>query len=190
STELKVTIPEDGVHGHLSVSVLGATAESTAVFHYAPIVEGADKTSAKAGDEVTLTGKHFDTDPRLLEVKVGDKVMEIISATLTEVKFKIVAGTESGKITIARKGKGPVEGPDSGMARAKPATGIAREDRVQVTEGNLPSEEIRPNNNEHAAMLAMQIDEKNHVLYAYHTQNLVAINLNDKSVTHILDASH
>lgn len=190
STELNVTIPEDGVHGHLSVSVLGATAESTAVFHYAPIVEGADKTSAKAGDEVTLTGKHFDTDPRLLEVKVGDKVMEIISATLTEVKFKIVAGTESGKITIARKGKGPVEGPELEIATTTPTTGIPIEELFEVTEGNLTIEEILPNNNEHGAMLAMQIDEKNHILYAYNTQNLVAINLNDKSVTHILDASH
>src|SRR5690606_22986226 len=190
STELKVTIPEDGVHGHLSVSVLGATAESTAVFHYAPIVEGADKTSAKAGDEVTLTGKHFDTDPQLLEVKVGDKVMEIISATLTEVQFKVTPDTESSKITLARKGKGPVEGPELEITTTAPTTGIPIEELFEVVEGNLTFEEILPNNNEYGAMLAMQIDEKNHILYAYNTQNLVAINLNDKSVTRVLDASH
>src|SRR5690606_16847396 len=97
ATQLKVIIPQNGTHAPLSVSVLGETAESIATFHYEPEVVSADRTSAKVGDEIILTGKHFDTDPQLLEVKVGGKAMEIISATLTEVKFKVVEDTESGK---------------------------------------------------------------------------------------------
>src|SRR5690606_16257466 len=70
------------------------------------------------------------------------------------------------------------------------ATGTPVEELFEVVEGNLTFEEILPNNNEYGAMLAMQIDDANHILYAYNTRNLVAIDLNDKSVTRILDASH
>lgn len=190
ATELKVTIPENGTHNRISVAVLGNTAESTATFHYEPLVAGVDKESAKVGDEITLTGEHFDTDPQLLEVKVGDKMMEITSATLTEIKFKVAADTESGRITVARKGKDPVEGPELEITTTAPTTGIPIEELFEITEGNLTIEEILPNNNEYGAMLAMQIDEANHILYAYNTRNLVAIDLDDKSATSILDASH
>lgn len=190
TTELRVTIPGEGTHGKFSVAVLGATAESIGVFHYEPIATEIDKTSAKVGDVVILTGKHFDTDKELLEVKVGDKVMEIISATLTEIKFKIVFDTESDKITVARKGKDPVDGPELEIMTTVPATGIPIEELFEVVEGNLTFEEILPNNNEYGAMLAMQIDEDNHILYAYNVSNLVAIDLRNKSVTRILDGSH
>lgn len=190
ATELKVTIPGEGTHGKFSVAVLGANAESIGMFHYEPIITEIDKTSAKVGDVVILTGKHFDTDKDLLEVKVGDKVMEIISATLTEIKFKIVSDTESDKITVARKGKDPVDGPELEIMTTVPATGIPIEELFEVVEGNLTFEEILPNNNEYGAMLAMQIDEDNHILYAYNVSNLVAIDLNNKSVTRILDSSH
>ncbi len=190
ATELKVTMPDNGTHNRISVSVLGNTAESTTKFHYEPIVAGVDKESVKVGDEVTLTGKHFDTDPQLLEVKVGDNVMEIASATLTEIKFKVADGAVSGKITVARKGKDPVEGTQLEVTTTAPTTGIPIEELFEIVEGNLTIEEILPNNNEFGAMSAMQIDEGNHILYAYNTQNLVAIDLTNKSVTRMLDASH
>lgn len=190
ATELKVTVPEDGTHGHFSVSVLGATAESIAIFHYEPIVESTDKESAKVGDEVTVTGEHFDADPQLLEVKVGEHVMEITSATLTEIKFKVAADTESGRITVARKGKDPVEGPELEITTTAPATGIPIEELFEIVEGNLTIEEILPNNNEYGAVWSMQIDETNHTLYAVTVDNLISINLSNKSVTHILGPTH
>lgn len=190
ATELKVTIPENGTHNRISVSVFGNTAESTATFHYEPIVAGADQETAKVGDEITLTGEHFDTDPQLLEVKVGDKVMEITSATLTEIKFKVADGTESGQITVARKSKDPVEGPELEITAATPTTGIPIEELFEVVEGNLTIEEILSNNNEYGTVWSMQIDEANHTLYAVTVDNLISINLSNRSVTHILGPTH
>src|SRR5690606_39114252 len=145
---------------------------------------------ARIGDEVALTGEHFDTDPQLLEVKVGDNVMEITGATLTEIKFKVVDGAESGKITVARKGKDPVDGPELEVIATTPTAGITIEELFEVVESQLTIDEILPNNNEYGAVWSMQIDEANHTLYAVTVDNLISINLSNKSVTHILRSTH
>ncbi len=188
ATELKVSIPENGTHGKFYLSVLGANAES-AIFFYAPLIESVDKTSAKVGEEVAITGKHFDTDASLLEVKVGDKVMEILSSSLTKISFKIPEGTESGKISVARKGKPSVEGPELAITADPVNEGPPIDEIFEVTSGNLSFEEVIVNSHEYGPFWTLEIDKENNTLYAVGEKGLVSINLNTKSITKVVDTS-
>ena len=188
ATELKVSIPENGTHGKFYLSVLGANAES-AIFFYAPLIESVDKTSAKVGEEVAITGKHFDTDASLLEVKVGDKVMEILSSSLTKISFKIPEGTESGKISVARKGKPSVEGPELAITADPVNEGPPIDEIFEVVSGNLSFEEVIMNSNAYGPFWTFEIDRDNHKLYAVGRNGIVEIDLNSKSSKLIVDAN-
>lgn len=188
ATELKVSIPENGTHGKFYLSVLGANAES-AIFFYAPLIESVDKTSAKVGEEVAITGNHFDTDASLLEVKVGDKVMEILSSSLAKISFKIPEGTESGKISVARKGKPSVEGPELAITADPVNEGPPIDEIFEVVSGNLSFEEVIVNSHEYGPFWTLEIDKENNILYAVGEKGLVSISLDTKSITKVVDTS-
>ena len=188
ATELKVTVPENGNHGKFYLTVLGANAES-GFFFYAPIVESVDKSSAKVGEEVAITGKHFDTDASLLEVKIGDKVMEILSSSLTKITFKIPEGTETGKISVARKGKPAVEGPELKITAEPVNQGPPIDEIFEVVSGNLSFEEVLLNNTEYGPFWTFEIDRENHKLYAVGRRGIVEIDLNSNSSQLIVDAN-
>ena len=188
ATELKITVPENGIHGKFYLTVLGANAESGSFF-YAPIIESSDKSSAKVGEEVIINGKHFDTDASLLEVKVGDKVMEILSSSLTKISFKIPEGTESGKISIARKGKPSVEGPELAITADPVNEGPLIGEIFEVVSGNLAFEEVLLNSNEYGPFWTFEIDRTNHKLYAVGSKGIVEIDLSTRSSQLIIDAN-
>ncbi|TNF40250.1 MAG: hypothetical protein EP311_09270, partial [Cytophagales bacterium] len=188
ATELKVTVPENGNHGKFSLTVLGANAES-GFFFYAPIIESVDKSAAKVGEEVLITGKHFDTDASLLEVKVGEKVMEILSSSLTQINFKIPEGTESGKITVARKGKPAVEGPELTISSDPVAVGPDVDAIFETLSGDLSFEEVIVNSHEYGPFWTLEIDKEKNILYAVGEKGLVSIDLSTKAITKVVDTS-
>ncbi|GMQ25783.1 hypothetical protein Aoki45_24650 [Algoriphagus sp. oki45] len=188
ATELKITVPENGNHGKFYLTVLGANAESN-FFFYAPVLASVDKSSAKVGEEVTITGKHFDADASLLEIKVGTKVMEILSSSLTQITFKIPEGTETGKISVARKGKPAVEGPELTISTDPIAEGPAVGDIFETVSGNLTFEEVIVNSHEYGPFWTLEIDKEKNVLYAVGEKGLVSINLETNSITKVVDTS-
>lgn len=188
ATEIKVKIPENGSHGKFKVEVLGSSVES-GTFYYEPIVLSLNKTSAKVGEDLTITGKHFDADKALLEVKIGAKVMEIVSSTLTSIQVKIPAGTESGKVSVARKGRSAVEGPEFTIAADPVANGPAIGDIFETLSGNLSFEEVIVNSHEYGPFWTIEIDKEKNVLYAVGEKGLVSINLSNKSITKVVNTS-
>lgn len=188
ATELKISVPENGNHGKFYLSVLGGNAES-AFFFYAPILESADKSAAKVGEEVVLSGKHFDADPTLLEVKVGEKNMEILSSSLTTLTFKISEGTQTGKITVARKGKPAVEGPELSITTDPVTAGPPINEIFEVISGDLNFEEVLINNSEYGPFWTFEIDRANHKLYAVGSKGIVEIDLTTRSTQLLVDAN-
>lgn len=188
ATELKVVVPENGNHGKFYLTVLGENAES-GFFFYAPIIQSVNKSAAKVGEEIVITGKHFDTDPSLMEVKVGDKLMEILSSSLTEITFKIPEGTESGKITLARKEKGEIEGPELTIIAEPVNVGPAIDEIFEILSGDLSFEEVIVNSHEYGPFWTLEIDKENNILYAVGEKGLVSINLTTKVITKVVDTS-
>lgn len=188
ATELKVTVPENGNHGKFYLTVLGANAES-GFFYYAPIIESVDKAAAKVAEEVVINGKHFDADASLLEVKVGEKGMQILSSSLTKITIKIPEGTETGKITVARKGKPAVEGPELTITAEPVNVGPPINEVFQVVSGNLTFEEVLMNSTEYGPFWTFEIDRPNHKLYAVGSKGIVEIDLNSRSTQLIVDAN-
>lgn len=188
ATELKITVPENGNHGKFYLTVLGASAES-GNFFYEPIIESVDKNAAKVGEEVLINGKHFDTDASLLEVKVGEKVMEILSSSLTQITFKIPESTETGKISVARKGKPAIEGPELTITAEPVNVGPPINEIFEVLSGELTFEEVIVNSHEYGPFWNLEIDKEKNILYAVGEKGLVAINLSTNSITKVVDTS-
>ena len=182
ATEIKISIPEAGEHGKFSLTVLGATAES-GMFYYAPVITSINKESAKVGEELLITGIHFDTDKSLLEVKIGDKQMEIIAASLTSLTVKIPEGAKTGKINVARIGKAPVEGSEIQIVEKQATQGLPVDQIFEVVSGNLSFEEVLSNANEYGAIWNIQIDAEKNVMYAVTASALLSIDLSTNAVT-------
>ena len=71
-----------------------------------PVIKAIDKTSAGAGDQVTLTGEGFDPDPAGNTVRFGDTVATVISATATELVIEVPTDTSgTPRITVTSQGK-------------------------------------------------------------------------------------
>lgn len=181
-TEIKLSIPENGEHGKFSVSVLGESVE-TEMFYYEPIISSISTELAKVGDEVSIIGKHFDTDKSLLEVKMGEKVLVINSASLTSLKVVVPEGAVTGNVTVARKGKDAVEGPELQIEEKQETLGLPVEEIFEVIDGDISFEEVLSNANEFGAIWNIQIDAEKNVLYAVTATSLLSIDLTTNSVT-------
>ena len=186
ATEIKISIPESGEHGKFSLTVLGATAESN-MFFYEPVITSINKESAKVGEELMVTGLHFDIDKTLMEVKIGDKPMEIIAASLTSLTVKIPEGAKTGKINVARIGKASVEGPELQIVEKQPTQGLPVDQIFELVSGNLSFEEVLSNVNEYGAIWNIQIDPDKNIMYAVTASALLSIDLSTNAVTKLAD---
>lgn len=68
----------------------------------APVdVTGISPTSGAVGDDITISGTGFDTDPYHLEVKFYNNVAaEVVSATATTIVVRVPAGAATGAVTV------------------------------------------------------------------------------------------
>lgn len=182
ATSLKVTVPQNAVHGKFKVAVLSATAES-GEFFFAPILTGLDKTAAQVGQTVVIQGNHFDADKSKLQVKLGEQVLPIQASTYTAITVEIPQGTKTGKISVARVGKAAVLGPELTIEVPGPVTtGPPINEIFEVVSGNLTFEEIFTNNSQYGSVWHLFMDQKKNFLYAVTADYLLQINLSNRAV--------
>lgn len=187
ATSLKVEVPENALHGKFKVTVLSANAES-GDFFFIPIVTELDKTTAKAGETVTIQGNHFDADKSKLAVKLGEKALAITESTYTTITAEIPEGAVTGQITVARVGKDPVEGPQLTIEEIVPEPelmGPPVNEIFEVVSGDLEFAEIFTNNTDYGSVWHMFMDQGNNFLYAVTEKYLLQINLSTRNVKEI-----
>ncbi|MFL0684164.1 MAG: IPT/TIG domain-containing protein [Algoriphagus aquaeductus] len=187
ATAIKVSVPTGAVNGKFKLAVLGSSVESKDFF-FIPIISGLSKTAAKVGETVLIEGNHFDSDKTKLQVKLGDLVLPITASSYTSITVELPQTAKSGKITVARVGKDPVEGPELTIeSSAPPLQGPPVNEIFEVVSGNLTFSEIFTNNTEYGAVLHFFIDQKNSFLYALTQRYLLQINLSNRNVKVIAD---
>ncbi len=187
ATSLKVTVPADAVHGKFKVTLLGSSVES-ADFFFIPIITDLDKNTVKIGETVTIQGNHFDTDKSKLEVKLGDKTLSITESGYSSITVVIPEGATSGKVTVTRIGKDPVEGPELTIEAVVPEPelmGPPVNEIFEVRSGSLDFAEIFTNNTEYGSVWHMFMDQRNNYLYAVTEKHLLQINLDTRTVKEV-----
>lgn len=71
-----------------------------------PVITAIDKTSAGAGEQITLTGDGFDPDKTQNTVNIGGVEATVVSATATELVVEMPAGVSgTSQITVTSEGK-------------------------------------------------------------------------------------
>jgi streptogramin lyase len=106
----------DGLNGGVSARVtLTVDSEGNAILTEGtnanpivlpPVITAIDKTSAGAGDQITLTGDGFDPDKTKNTVKFGDVEAVVISATATQLVVEVPAGASgTPQITVTSENK-------------------------------------------------------------------------------------
>ncbi len=183
STQLKITAPADATHGVVEVKVGSATATGP-MFYYEPEVTSLSVTSGKAGDAVTITGKHFSTTAADYEVKFNGVLAEITAATATTLAVKVPANATTGIVTVARKTKTPVNGPSFTINGSSSAiTGFT------VTEGNITITALAKTAGAYGQIVCMTVDEVNNIVYAGTTTQIIKIDLATGNVSTIIQNS-
>lgn len=110
STTITIDIPADATSGQITVEVNGIIATSSDSFTVeetpdtAPTIGSFSPTSAAVGAEITITGTNFSTEISKNIVEFNGTVATVKSATLTELKVVVPAGTTSGKIKVTVEG--------------------------------------------------------------------------------------
>ncbi len=112
-TSLTATVPQGTTTGPISVTTLGGTGTSSAVFVIitGPTVSGINPTSGLLGSSVTISGSGFDPTPGGTTVTFsGNAVAPVTSATSTELRVTVPATAVTGPITV-RTAQGTAQGP-------------------------------------------------------------------------------
>ena len=110
TTELKVAVASGTTTGKVTVEAGGETATSTADFTITanstdPAIADFTPKSGIIGTTVTIIGANFGATVADNVVKFNGTLTTITSATTTEIKVTVVAGTTTGKITVETGGK-------------------------------------------------------------------------------------
>ncbi len=183
STQLKITAPADATHGTIEVKV-GSSVATSAMFHYEPIVSSLNATSGKAGDVIVITGQHFGTTVSDFEVKINGLLAEITAATATTLSVKIPAGATTGLVTIARKTKPAVNGPNFTVGGG--AGGGA--EGFTILNGSVTITKLVAND-QYGYIICTAIDETRNLAYAATKDEVIKIDLSTNAVTSIIKNS-
>lgn len=184
TTQLKINAPADATHGTIEVKVGTATATS-AMYHYEPEVTSLSVASGKAGDVVVITGKHFGTTTADFEVKFGGKTAEITTATATTLSVKVPTDAVTGLVTVARKTKAPVNGPNFTVSGGGGGTGTTT--GFTIIDGSVTiTELVKSANGAYGEILCMTVDEANNVIYAGTKDQIIKIDLATNAVSTVI----
>jgi hypothetical protein len=113
-TQIVVAVPAKANSGKIQVDVWGSIQETTNEFSLIPGAEIAyySPSIADAGQNISIVGDNFGTDPNAISVSFFDNVtVDIISITNTEIIVKVPFAGGNGPITIT-KGVQVLVGPD------------------------------------------------------------------------------
>jgi hypothetical protein len=114
SRKLHVIVPEDAKDGIITVkysSTAIAPLTSDQVFEVYPSIADISPLNGISGMTVTINGYAFSHTVTDNKVKFGDLTAQVISASATQLKAVVPAGTVTGKVTVEvknRLGTGPV----------------------------------------------------------------------------------
>ncbi len=104
---LKITVPTGATTGRISVTVAGDTVTSTQDFtvgaaaeRAVPAITGFAPQVAAVGDTITLTGDRLVQSGTDTWVRVNGLPAEVVSATDTQVTFKVPVGATSGYVAL------------------------------------------------------------------------------------------
>lgn len=92
------------------VSVRGSTLPPLA--EQVPLISGITPTSGSAGQDIHILGSGFGTDRSALDVKIGGKPVQVISATDTDVTVRLGADNISGRVSLTKNRKRTTTGSD------------------------------------------------------------------------------
>jgi hypothetical protein len=110
ASQINIKVPADASHGKVQVKTGNLTAVSSGNFFYAPEITEINPASGKAGEAVTITGKHFLANPSEMEVKFNGITAQITKATSTSLTVTVPEKVTAGKITLNHKNRPAVEG--------------------------------------------------------------------------------
>ncbi len=185
TTQLKINAPADATHGTIQVKV-GTDSVISETYYYEPIVTSLNVTSGKEGDIVIITGKHFATSITDLEVKFNTTLAEIIAATSTTLSVRVPIGATAGFLSVARKTKAPVNGPNFTItAPGGPSTTAG----FTIINGSVSITKLLTEDGGYGQILCMTIDEDRNIAYAASREQIIKIDLATNSVSPIINTA-
>ena len=113
-TEIIVAVPAKATTGKIQVNVWGGLKETTDEFTFIPgaEVDYYNPSVAAAGENITIVGDNFGTDPSAVTIYFdGDVLVDIVSIKNTEIVVTVPFSGRSGPITLV-KGDQVLVGPD------------------------------------------------------------------------------
>ncbi len=121
--ELRFAVPDGASSGAVQVTVAGSgtagTAEPFTVW-IPPAVSGFHPTRGAPGTRVTVAGRGFLGDRSKIDVTIGDRRAEVVSATETEVVAEVPAGAVTGRIVVSIRGRGEARSAGEFAVLARP----------------------------------------------------------------------
>ncbi|OAQ38134.1 hypothetical protein A5893_15130 [Pedobacter psychrophilus] len=184
ATQLKIIAPADASHGNIEVKV-GANIATSVIFNYEPIISSISATSGKVGDAIVITGQHFGTIIGDFEVKFNGTAAEITAATATTLSVKIPTGATSGLISVARKTKSPVNGPNFSVSAGSGGTSNG----FTIINNSVTITNLLKSDGGDGRVLCMTLDESRNIAYACTVDQVVKIDLSTNAVSTIIKNS-
>lgn len=183
ATQLKINAPADGTHGTVQVQI-GTAVATSSLFYYEPEVTSLNVTTAKVGDVVVITGKHFGTITTDFEVKFAGTLAEITAAASTSLTVKVPTGAVAGLVTVARKSKTPVNGPNFTIQATSGTTS-----GFTINNNSVTITSLIKSSGVYGQIICMTVDEERNVAYAGTTTQIIKIDLTTNAVSTILNNS-
>jgi YD repeat-containing protein len=116
ATSLTVKVPAGATTGSVTVSTAGegpvSSAETfTVAESSAPHISSISPTMAATGEEVTVSGSHFESTISANSVTLNRARPEVVTASSGSIKFKVPPSTLGGRVAVATA-EGSSTGPD------------------------------------------------------------------------------
>lgn len=109
STELRVQLPDDADSGALRMGTAAAPQLTAAVAFEvlrAPSVSGFDPPAGPPGTELRVRGAGFGSDAEAVLLKLGELPLTLSALSTGELRARIPAAAESGKVTVVVRERG------------------------------------------------------------------------------------
>ncbi|MDJ1501273.1 DUF7619 domain-containing protein [Xanthocytophaga agilis] len=134
-TQLVVALPSKVTTGRISVTTPAGTAVSATdlVVFQPPVITGINPAKAHRGDQIILTGIHFESVAEYNLVKINDIPMQVLTATATQLTVVTPENATDGKVSLTTRG-GSVISPSELVILFKPVITAFAPEEAQVGE--------------------------------------------------------
>ena len=104
ATQIVVTVPANGVTGHVTVTTAGGSTQTSNVFHVLPKITSFSPTSGPVGKLVKIKGSGLTGATKVTFGTQDQTTVTVVSAT--EVDAAVPAGAVTGKLTVTTASEG------------------------------------------------------------------------------------